>query len=138
MRFMPSCAAHSPVALDAEPHQILLRNPGDCGWIASGLPSGFGNIGRGLGSAKRAPEMALRYVSVLARATSAMVWPSGASYPKYRNPSTTCSGDPRLTPSCSRPLAIRSAAAESSAMYMGFSYLCLLYTSDAADEEDSV
>ena len=34
----------------------------------------------------------------------------------------TCSGDPRLMPSCSRPPEIKSAAPASSAMYIGFSY----------------
>ena len=31
MRFIPSFAAHSPVALDADPHQIRSRSPGDWG-----------------------------------------------------------------------------------------------------------
>ncbi len=42
--------------------------------------------------------------------------------PKYRKLSTTCSGDPWLIPSWSRPLAIRSAALASSTMYSGVSY----------------
>ncbi|SKZ79659.1 Uncharacterised protein [Mycobacteroides abscessus subsp. abscessus] len=52
---------------------------------------------------------------------SASVSPSAGTYPKYLYPSITCSGDPLLMPSWSRPSEMRSAAPASSAMYMGFS-----------------
>ena len=47
---------------------------------------------------------------------------SGSGWkPKCRQPSMTCSGEPRLMPSWRRPPAMRSAAPASSAMYSGFS-----------------
>jgi hypothetical protein len=119
IRFIPCCAVHSAVARVPEPHQMRSDRPGDCGWIASRplTPP----VMRGSASTTVAPEIAARNRAVFSRARSASVDPSGGTYPNASDPRSAVSGDPRLTPSCSRPSLSRSAAAASSAMYSGFS-----------------
>ena len=55
IRFMPCSAVHTRrrVRVPA-PHQMRSRSPGECGSMRSS-PGGFGNIGRGLGSANPSP-----------------------------------------------------------------------------------
>ena len=108
-RFIPRSAAQTAVASVAAPHQMRSRSPSECGSRRS-RPGGLGNIGRGFGWAKPAPPSRARKSSAWRRAMSASVSPSAGAWPKWRKPSITCSGEPRLMPSCSRPPAMRSAA----------------------------
>src|SRR3984885_14271335 len=55
-RFIPSFAAHTAVALEADPHQIRSRNLSEYG-SRRRSPGGLGNIGRGLGRAKPFPRL---------------------------------------------------------------------------------
>ena len=119
IRFSPWRAAHSPVARVPAPHQMRSARPSDCGCTASlaDMPP----VIRGSASTRRSPRIAARNSAVFRRARSASVEPSGGTYPKASEPRSAVSGDPRLTPSCSRPSLSRSVAAASSAMYSGFS-----------------
>ena len=56
---MPSFAAQTAVASVAAPHQMRSRRPSECG-SRRRRPGGFGNIGRGFGSAKPSPSRSSR------------------------------------------------------------------------------
>ncbi len=81
IRFMPCSAVHSAVAREPAPHQIRSRSPGECGSTRS-RPGGFGNIGRGLGSAKPFPVITSRNTRVCSRAMAAWSEPSAGVWPK--------------------------------------------------------
>ena len=77
-RFMPSFAAHSAVALVAAPHQMRSRRPSECGSTRRS-PGGFGNIGRGFGSANPSPLSTWRKTSAFCRAMAASSISSGGA-----------------------------------------------------------
>ena len=78
IRFMPCSAVHSAVLRVPAPHQIRSRRPGEWGSMRS-RPGGFGNIGRGFGSAKPLPLMTSRKTRACSRAMSAWSVPSPGS-----------------------------------------------------------
>ena len=74
-RFIPRSAAHTAVALEADPHQIRSRNPSEYG-SRRRSPGGLGNIGCGLGRAKPFPRSSSRNSSACRRPRSASFSPS--------------------------------------------------------------
>ena len=76
--FIPSRAAQAAVAFEAAPHQIRSRRPGECGSRRS-RPGGFGNIGRGFGSANPSPESSSRKTWACRRAMSPSSSPSAGT-----------------------------------------------------------
>jgi hypothetical protein len=78
MRFMPSSAVQTAVAVAPAPHQIRSRNPSEYGSTRSS-PGGLGNIGRGFGSAKPTPFKSSRKTPVWRRAMSASVSPAAGA-----------------------------------------------------------
>ena len=97
---MPCSAVHTAVARVPDPHQMRSARPGDWGRMARGwlTPVICGSL-----MATPAPAIAARNSSVCARARSASVVPSCGTKPNDSEPRSAVSGDPRLTPSCSRP-----------------------------------
>jgi hypothetical protein len=78
IRFIPCSPTHSADARVPAPHQIRSRRPGECGSIPS-RPGGFGNIGRGFGSANPPPVITSRKTLACSRASSAWSDPSAGA-----------------------------------------------------------
>ena len=95
---MPSSAAHSAVASEPAPHQMRSRRPGECGSTRR-RPGGLGNIGRGFGLAKPSPFSSVEeHLGVRDGPCRRRSGPRPARSRSSRQPSMTCSGEPRLMP----------------------------------------